>query len=67
MIYLELESELMNVSIMNIIVLLICAFIVYNNNKLQTKTKTVEYSAKPVYLRYTKYDPETGNIKYTTN
>ena len=66
MIYFELQNQLETqsvfVNLINIIVLLIIIII------LSKKTKHVivkEHNAKPVYLRYIKYDLETGNIKYT--
>jgi hypothetical protein len=66
MIYFELQNQLESqsivVNLVNIIVLFLIIIIL-----LKTPKHVIlkENNAKPTYLRYIKYDPETGNIKYT--
>ena len=67
MIYLKLKNELINIIIVLILLLITLITLKYHISRRNTRTRTnlFEYNAKPVYLRYIKYDPETGNIKYT--
>jgi len=62
--YLELQSESTKDNMFHIIVFVILILVLYYKNK-EKPLVLKEYNAKPVYLRYTRYDPETGNIKYT--
>jgi len=71
MIYLKLKNELIDISLISIInillIILLLITVKYYRTRINSRTgrNLFEYNAKPVYLRYIKYDPETGNIKYT--
>jgi hypothetical protein len=65
MIYFEVETDSISTNMLSILILLLFIMI---NMLVCPKRKTKlfqQYSAKPTYLRYIKYDPETGNVKYT--
>lgn len=64
MIYFEVETDSISTNMLSILIMLL--FIMINMIVCgRGKTKILQqYSAKPTYLRYIKYDPETGNVKY---
>lgn len=68
MIYFKLQNELcseeMGENFFNIVIVLLVITMLHCKNKMRSAA-VKEHTAKPAYLRYVKYDPETGNIKST--